>query len=97
MLSVVGAHTVLAQNQVRLDRVENRIAAAESRYGSLRLTNGQLSSPERITARAAQLGLAVPAAPPVAVPVVGVVPHRGGSGSNLVAWSEVKGHLTATP
>ncbi len=97
MLTVVVAHTLLAQNQVRLDRLESRIAAEETRYDSLRLANGQLSSPARITARAAQLGLALPTEPPVAVPVVGDVPRRGSTGSNLSGWAEVKGHLTATP
>lgn len=97
LLTVVAAHTLLAQNQVRLDRLEGRIAAEEQRYDSLRLANGQLSSPARITARAAALGLTVPVVPPVAVAVVGEVPRRGSTGSNLAGWAEVKGHLAAAP
>src|SRR5262249_411696 len=65
VLTIVGFHAVLAQNQVRLDRVREEIAVAEARYDQARLENSELSSPARITQRAVELGLGVPEGAPV--------------------------------
>jgi type II secretory pathway pseudopilin PulG len=97
LLTIVVSHTLLAQNQVRLDHLRHQIAVAEQHYDAQRLANGRLSSPARLTERAGQLGLAVPTSPPVAVPVVGAVPQAGSAATNLSAWAEVKGHLDSTP
>lgn len=93
VLSVVAFHAVLAQNQVRLERLRARLGVAESRYAAARLENGRLSSPARITERAAQLGLVVPNVAAVAVPVAGRVPAREGTSATLAHWPEVKRHL----
>jgi hypothetical protein len=97
VLTIVGFHAVLAQNQVRLDRIRGEIAVAEARYDQARLKNSELSSPARITARAGELGLGVPEGAPVAVPVPGPVPKRGSSSNVMKDWTEVKDHLDASP
>ena len=97
VLTLVGFHAVLAQNQVKLDQVRQDIAVAESRYDQARLQNSELSSPTRITQRAGELGLVVPDGAPVAVPVPGAVPKRGSSSDVMKDWSEVKGNLDTSP
>jgi hypothetical protein len=97
VLTIVGFHAVLAQNQVKLDRIREDIAVAEARYDQARLKNSELSSPARITARAGDLGLVVPEGAPVAVPVPGRVPKRGSSSDVMKDWSEVKGNLESSP
>ena len=86
---------ILAQNQVRLDRVRTEIAAAEAEYDQARLENSELSSPARITERAGQLGLVVPEGAPIAVQVPGGVPKRHAGSGVMDDWRGVKGHLHA--
>jgi len=97
VLTLVGFHAVLAQNQVQVDRVRQEITVAESRYDQARLENSELSSPARITQRALELGLGVPQGAPVAVQVPGTVPKRGTSSDVMKDWSEVKGNLDTSP
>ncbi|MBM3661013.1 MAG: hypothetical protein FJW95_16130 [Actinobacteria bacterium] len=97
VVTIAGFHAFLAQNQVRLEELRARTAQAESRYEALRLENGQLTSPERITIRAAELGLGPPGVAPVAIPLAGVVPKRGASSATLADWAEVKRHLDPAP
>jgi hypothetical protein len=97
VLTIVGFHAFLAQNQVRLDRIRADIAAAEARYDQARLENSELSSPERITAEAVRLGLGVPEGAPVAVPISGAVPKRGDSSDTIENYREVKRHLDPSP
>ena len=97
VITIAGFHAFLAQNQVRLEQLRARTAQAEGRYESLRLENGQLTSPERITTRAAELGLGPPSVAPVAIPLAGEVPKRGAASATLDDWAEVKRHLDAAP
>jgi hypothetical protein len=97
VITIAGFHAFLAQTQVRLEDLRSRTATAEARYEALRLENGQLTSPARITNRAAELGLAPPAVAPVAIPLAGDVPRRGASSATLTDWAEVKRHLDAAP
>jgi len=97
VITIAGFHAVLAQTQVRLEELRGRTAVAESRYEAQRLENGRLSSPARITARAAEMGLAPPAVAPVAVAILGQVPRRGGASATLADWAEVKRHLDSSP
>ena len=69
VLALVVFHVVTAQSQLALDHVSHQVDDAQRRYDQARLVNAQLSSPSRIVARAVQLGLVPPAAPPVPVPV----------------------------
>jgi cell division protein FtsL len=68
VLALVAFHVVTAQSQLTLDHVSQQVDEAQRRYDQARLVNAQLSSPSRIVARAVQLGLVPPAAPPVPVP-----------------------------
>jgi len=97
VITIAGFHAVLAQTQVRLEQLRSRTAVAEARYEAQRLENGRLGSPARITARAAEMGLAPPAVAPVAVPLLGQVPRRGGASVTLSDWAEVKRHLDSSP
>jgi uncharacterized protein HemX len=97
VVTIAAFHAFLAQTQVRLEQLQVRTAEAETRYEAQRLENGRLSSPARITARAAEMGLAPPAVAPVAIALVGEVPRRGGTSSTLADWAEVKSHLDASP
>jgi hypothetical protein len=69
VLALVAFHVLTAQSQLTLDRVSRQVGDAQRRYDEARLLNAQLSSPSRVVARAVQLGLVPPAAPPVPVPV----------------------------
>lgn len=57
MLAVTAFQTQLAQNQLEVDRVEDRIAAERARYDQLRLESASLRTPERLSAAAAELGM----------------------------------------
>jgi hypothetical protein len=96
VLTIVGFHAVLAQNQLRIDRLRGEIATAEARYDEARYHNSVLASPERITQRAQEIGLVVSSAP-VAVPIVGDVPKRSSSGDVIENYEKVKRHLDASP
>ena len=97
VLTIVGFHAVLAQNQVKIDRLRGEIATAEARYDEARYHNSVLASPERITQRAQEIGLIVPGGAPVAVPIVGDVPKRDNGGDVIENYEEVKRHLDASP
>jgi hypothetical protein len=75
VFALVVVHVMLAQSQLSLDRLDNRVGAAQRRYDQALLVHAQLAAPSRIIARAVQLGLVPPGQPPVAVPVApGAVP-----------------------
>jgi hypothetical protein len=69
LLAVVAFHVLLAQGQLELDRVEDRIRQEQALYPLRRLAVAEASSPEAITARADALGLVDPAGPPTPVEV----------------------------
>jgi cell division protein FtsL len=97
VITIAGFHALLAQTQVHLEDLRARTERAEARYEALRLENGRLSSPSRITTRAAELGLGPPSVAPVPIPLVGEVPRRGGASATIADWAEVKAHLDASP
>jgi cell division protein FtsL len=68
VFSVVGFHAFLAQNQIALDRLEQKTADAQRRNEEARLENAQLKAPARIMTEAAKAGL-VPASPPTPIAV----------------------------
>jgi hypothetical protein len=96
-LTIVGFHAVLAQNQVRIDRLRGEIDAAEARYNEARYQNSVLASPERITQRAQEIGLGVPTGAPIAVAIFGAVPQRGSTSDVMDSYEEVKSHLDTSP
>jgi len=105
VFAIVAFHVVLAQGQIRLDRLAQQTAAEQERYEKLRLEVAERSAPGRIVTRAAELGL-VPAGQTsfVAVAPVGRSAAAPGSGADLPtsptlarSWSEVKAHLSVEP
>jgi hypothetical protein len=98
LLTIVAFHVWLAQRQLTIDTLQRQTDAAEHRYEQVRLQHAQLSSPGRVIARAAQLGLVAPAGPPVPVPVTGAAPSRAAQSSGtLDGWTTVKPTLGASP
>ena len=61
LFGLVVFHTMLLQNQQRLDRLDSQVSDAQARYQSLRLQVAQLESPQRIMDVATQkLGMVPP-------------------------------------
>ncbi len=105
VFAIVAFHVVLAQGQLRLDRLSGQTAVQQDRYEKLRLDVAQRSAPERIVTRAAELGL-VPAgqATFVATPSPSGAPSGPGTGSDAPTsptlakgWARVKAHLAVQP
>lgn len=57
MMSVVVAQTHIAGNQMRIDRIEDDIAAERDRYDNLRLERSTLREPARLVVEARALGM----------------------------------------
>lgn len=105
VFAIVAFHVVLAQGQLRLDRLSSRTAAEQARYEKLRLEVARSAAPERIVTRAVALGL-VPAGQATFVSAPGSPGGRvatGGSADDPTSptlargWSQVKAHLAAQP
>ena len=60
MLGLVAFQARIAQDQLRLDRVESELREAEARFAQLRLEVARLESPDRIVAEAERLGMQRP-------------------------------------
>jgi cell division protein FtsL len=61
LFGLVVFHTMLLQNQQRLDKLDGQVSDAQARYQSLRLQVAQLESPQRIMDVATQkLGMVPP-------------------------------------
>jgi cell division protein FtsL len=61
LLAVGGAQAIVAAQQVRLDTLQQQLAAAVSANQGLQLSHAELSSPERVLQMAEhQLGMVVP-------------------------------------
>jgi cell division protein FtsL len=61
LFGLVVFHTMLLQNQQRLDKLDGEVSDAQARYQSLRLQVAQLESPQRIMDVATQkLGMVPP-------------------------------------
>jgi cell division protein FtsL len=99
LVAAVGFHVVVAQSQLQLDRIEGEVAAEQARYRDLRVMVAALSSPQRITTRAQELGMLAPGEPPsvVTVPADPAAPAPTASdstGTTLAeSWPKVKPHL----
>ena len=99
LVAAVGFHVVVAQSQLQLDGLEREIATEQDRYQELRLMVAAASSPERITTRAAELGMVPPSEPPSVVPMPSdpaapTVTPSDATGTTLAeSWETVKPHL----
>lgn len=106
-------HTMLLQNQQRLDRISSEVSEEKARYQSLRLQVAQLESPQRILdAATTRLGMVPPEGTTYLTPAAG---DAAGTSSGAIqsdasgndaaarsedgasAWPEVKPFLGAAP
>jgi len=69
----VMVHAFMAENQLRVDRLEQRIEVEQARYADARLDYARHAAPRVVAARAARLGL-VPGSGTRTVAVPGVAP-----------------------
>jgi cell division protein FtsL len=95
---VVALHVMVAQSQIQLDRLSQQNAKQKDRYEQLRLEVASLSAPQRITKRAAELGMQ-PGGPSVfiTVPDSGTVPSAPETTSSTADYQKVKPHLGTQP
>lgn len=68
---VVASHVLVAQNQNRLDNLNRRLDAEQTRYERLRFQLAELESPERVVSKAhSRLGMVEPTQVKYVAPVV---------------------------
>ncbi len=101
LVSAVAFHVLLAQGQLRLDRLDQEISSAQRDYEQLRLQTAEQSSPSRIVAAAQRLGLVQPAQQPTYLQVAGA-PTDGATApadgvKPVSAWKKVKQSLATEP
>lgn len=60
LAALAGAHTFIAQGQIRLDDLDQRVAEEQARYQQLRKDVAQAESPERIVTAAEAQGMVMP-------------------------------------
>ena len=76
LFAVVGFNVVLAQNQIELQSLQQKLQLEQSRYYALRNDVAQRSSPQNIVAKATALGLGVQQ--PDYLSVAGIKPPPAG-------------------
>jgi cell division protein FtsL len=104
VFGLVGVHVSLAQNQLRLDRLNAKAAAEQVTYERLRLQVAQLESPARIVKEAADRGMVMPPgvtylSPPPVPPAAATALPSGSAAAPAASsdWTEVKPELAARP
>ena len=103
VLVVVGFHVVMAEGQLRLERLARDAGKEQHLYERLRLEYAQRAAPEAIVKRATKIGM-VPAVTQRYVTVPGL-PDGSARGDGPTAtpatvaqdWEKVKRHLVAQP
>ena len=60
LAGLAGAHTLIAQGQIRLDRIDAEVRAEQARYQQLRRDVAAMESPERVVAAAEAQGMVTP-------------------------------------
>jgi len=112
LFGLVVCHTLLLQNQQRLDRISADVTEAQAKYQSLRLQVAQLQSPQRIIDAAThKLGMVPPDGTTYLTPAAGAASDTAGatqgastsdpsatsSTDDVAAWPTVKPYLGAAP
>ena len=96
LVTAVVFHVVLAQNQMELDRLNDKITQEQRVYEKRRLATEMLSSPERVIHEAERLGLVLPAEPAEYLRVPNAPMPKtddGSTGSTIADWSRTKPSL----
>lgn len=60
LFALAGAHSLLAQGQVRLDDLDSQLTTEQTRYQALRKEVAEMESPQRIVAAAEERGMVTP-------------------------------------
>lgn len=93
-MAVVVAQAMVAENQVRLTKVQSQLQAAKAQHSAEQLQVGQMETPSRITRMAQQQHLATPSqiqqvpsvplsrpiSPPKVAPSSGAAPSTAAGG-----------------
>jgi cell division protein FtsL len=90
-LALVALHVLIAENQFRLDRLQEQAATEQASYEKLRLQVAQLEAPARIVSQAeGQLGMVQPASvnylPATTIPAASTA-GRGENGTTTATGS----------
>ncbi len=95
--SVVASQVFVAQNQDRLDKLNQRLADQQARYDHLRYQVAELESPERVAAAAQdKLGMVEPVKVNYVAPPEGVDASANDDDlTNAPDWQNVKSKLAA--
>jgi cell division protein FtsL len=104
MAGLAGAHTLIAQGQIRLDELDAQVRTEQARYQRLRQEVAAAESPERIVAAAESQGMVTPddlvylqpdtASEDVEAPV-DAADDAGAPASTETSWATVKPMLEA--
>ena len=94
LFAVVGIQTTIAKRQIAIDSIRNQQSKEISNFETLRNDVAELKSPERITRRAATLGLIQPSQF-VSISIDMEVSKRTDQ-QNDQLWSEVKAIINAS-
>ncbi len=112
LFGLVVCHTLLLQNQQRLDRISADVTDAQAKYQSLRLQVAQLQAPQRIIDVAThKLGMVPPDGTTYLTPAAGsaasntagatqgptTTDSAASSTDDVAAWPTVKPYLGAAP
>lgn len=111
LFGLVVCHTLLLQNQQRLDRISADVTDAQAKYQSLRLQVAQLQAPQRIIDVAThKLGMVPPDGTTYLTPAAGSAASdtagatqgasttdSATSSDDAAAWPTVKPYLGAAP
>ena len=60
LAGLAGAHSLIAQSQIRLDRLDAEVRTEQARYQALRRDVASMESPERVVAAAEAQGMVTP-------------------------------------
>ena len=60
LAGLAGAHSLIAQGQIRLDRLDAEVRAEQARYQALRRDVATMEAPERVVAAAEAQGMVAP-------------------------------------
>jgi hypothetical protein len=60
LAALAGAHTLIAQGQIRLDHLDRKVQDEQARYQQLRMDVAEAESPDRIVAAAEAQGMVSP-------------------------------------
>lgn len=99
LFAVAASHALLIESQGRLDRLDQRVADAQSRYESLQVEVANLEAPPRVLEEAKALGMEEPAEVDWVAQSQAVNQDEEGAEpeSSDTSYPDVKPYLDSTP